>query len=656
MDRRLWVDFRDEHASGKLPRLRITTKNQPFGFQRNEPSRKLLLDDRRKAHDAFEAVSGKIEPNLTNAWPFSHDPGLPIDLGWLIDTWRQKSDSSWRQKSDSREWLSAVNDRLQRLQGAKFIRKAEEEKWSKKTVWQTLGEDEKANVLERVEVLADALARLGRLKMPLISVDKRFFEIEGAENNDPPLAVLYKRIGTGGTPLSDADYVYAVIKHLQPETYDLVETLHQPGNVGSLLTATDLVMSAVRLAAVTWKHEDSRPVADMENPNKREFHRLLQRGDFIREQFLPLIQKTEQGEIARYFSEIEAILRYRGGCDTGLPKQAFPLLRRPLVQVLLRLAQVGYLDNREDMARRKDVLRLVLFWLVAVTDASKASRLAYKVINENVHTEKCDPNVVLGRPIHDRLVTEEAVVPLPAPDEIKKMPGLVFSPENTTWLRCESRFDFKQQDFKEYQEEYSKIYIFYRNNWWRPWTHQHPILLWLQREMVAEKLDIKADPMAGRDEDTPYDYDHILPYNHWGQWTGVTRGDTLLKRAEDKKIWVVGNAIGNIRVWPSINNRADGNRSPSCKLKLYFDDDERRMCLTDSAIDRNQIEDWKEASNDPPNVGQEPLPAANEGRYRSWSFNRALAFQRAVEKRTFDLYQRYFNDLGFAEWCDSTGV
>ena len=80
MDRRLWVDFRDEHASGKLPRLRITTKNQPFGFQRNEPSRKLLLDDRRKAHDAFEAVSGKIEPNLTNAWPFSHDPGLPIDL------------------------------------------------------------------------------------------------------------------------------------------------------------------------------------------------------------------------------------------------------------------------------------------------------------------------------------------------------------------------------------------------------------------------------------------------------------------------------------------------------------------------------------------------------------------------------------------------
>ena len=326
---------------------------------------------------------------------------------------------------------------MQRLQGAKFIRKAEEEKWSKKTVWQTLGEDEKANVLERVEVLADALARLGRLKMPLISVDKRFFEIEGAENNDPPLAVLYKRIGTGGTPLSDADYVYAVIKHLQPETYDLVETLHQPGNVGSLLTATDLVMSAVRLAAVTWKHEDSRPVADMENPNKREFHRLLQRGDFIREQFLPLIQKTEQGEIARYFSEIEAILRYRGGCDTGLPKQAFPLLRRPLVQVLLRLAQVGYLDNREDMARRKDVLRLVLFWLVAVTDASKASRLAYKVINENVHTEKCDPNVVLGRPIHDRLVTEEAVVPLPAPDEIKKMPGLVFSPENTTWLRCE---------------------------------------------------------------------------------------------------------------------------------------------------------------------------------------------------------------------------
>jgi hypothetical protein len=92
----------------------------------------------------------------------------------------------------------------------------------------------------------------------------------------------------------------------------------------------------------------------------------------------------------------------------GLPKQAFPLLKRPLVQVLLRLAQVGYLNNEADATRREDVLRLVLFWLVAVTDASKASGLAYKVIEE-----ECGSGEKLGRAIHDRLIADRAAVRLP---------------------------------------------------------------------------------------------------------------------------------------------------------------------------------------------------------------------------------------------------
>ena len=54
MDRRIWVDFRDTPAPGQLLRLRVTTENHPFGFQRNEPSRKLSLDDRRKAYEAFQ--------------------------------------------------------------------------------------------------------------------------------------------------------------------------------------------------------------------------------------------------------------------------------------------------------------------------------------------------------------------------------------------------------------------------------------------------------------------------------------------------------------------------------------------------------------------------------------------------------------------------
>jgi hypothetical protein len=439
---------------------------------------------------------------------------------------------------------------------------------------------------------------------------------------------------SGGTPLSDADYVYSVIKHLRPETYDFVETLHHENkNVASLLTATDLVMSAVRLAAVIWEPVDRRPVPDLESPSKRDFHRLLQRGDFINDKFLPLIEPTESGvKISRYFDSVQTTLQYLGGCDIGLPKQAFPLLKRPLVQVLLRLAQVGYLDDAGDLTRRKDVLRLVLFWLVAVIDAPKASRLAYEVIRE-----KFELSVELGRAIHDRLLEEWAAVRLAIPDDIKTKSGLAVSPLDSKLLRGEARFNDSK---KQGDEGHTGVYEFYRNHWWRPWTHRHPLLLWLQREMVSAELDSKTDPMAGKDEDTPYDYDHILPYDHWGNWTGAKKGDRLLDFADfaDRQIWVVGNGIGNLRVWGSGLNRADGNKPPEEKLKLYadLDDIERRTLLKYSCIHVDEIDNWRMAS------GKES--------YRSWSCERALAFQSAVEMRAFHLYQRYFNELEFAEW------
>jgi hypothetical protein len=86
-------------------------------------------------------------------------------------------------------------------------------------------------------------------------------------------------------------------------------------------------------------------------------------------------------------------------------------------------------------------------------------------------------------------------------------------------------------------------------------------------------------------------------------------------------------------------NRADSDKSPKDKLNLDNDDDERRRLLKDSAIRTDQIKDWRDASG--------------EDKPRSWGTNRALAFQRAVEERTFYLYQRYFEELGFAEWLQS---
>jgi len=613
MDRRVWVDFADKPAPGQLLRLRVTTENQPFGFKISEPSTRLSLGERRRAHSAFEEIYGREKVSLEKAWPFASTPSLPVDLRRLIHLWCQNSSSAW---------LVEVAKILHELDGVTTLDR-EEGTWKKVRVWETLGPEQKDNALRRVYMLSIALSRLLNLELPLIRVDERFFNPESDEDSDPPLATLFKRIGTGGTPLSDADYVYSVIKHLRPEAYDLVETLQQDNKtVASLLTSTDLVMSTVRLAAVGWTPADGKPVPDMDNPSKRDFHRLLRRGDFIGGRFLPLLQPPERPAIAEYFNQIQSILSFRDDMDNGLPRQAFPLLKRPLVQVLLLLAEVGYLQDSSNSGYRNDVLRLVMYWLVAVTDQPKATRLAYEEITNPLNSGR-----VLGKIIRDRLIAEWAAVRLPAPEEILDVAGMAISANDTGLMRGESRFDAG----KYLETDKSEICAFYRNQWWRPWTYQHPILLWLQRKMIAAKFD--GSPIAGRDEDTLFDYDHIVPYSHWGSWTGVGKG--ALPKFADGQIHVIGNGIGNVRVWGSSLNCSDGDKSPLVKLKLDSNDSESLELLQDSVIAQSEIEDWRSVS-------------ASPDKSRIWNQERALAFQRAVERRTVNLYRDYYDALDFS--------
>ena len=492
IDRRIWVDFADKPAPGQFLRLRLTTTNQPFGFMVDAPSRRLSLGDRRVAKLAFEQTRGSdVEVNVANAWPFSYKPNLTFDLRYLIDIWIEN-------RGNLDAWSTEVTEHLKEAMAPVLVDR-KEGIWVNKLIWPELNEAIKDRSFEMVQRLAIGLSRVFTVEMPLIQVPERFFETSPNDDTDPPLATLFKRIGTGGTPLSDADYVYSVIKHLRPEAYDLVESLQgKNSTVASLLTATDLVMSTVRLAALGWRPSEGQPVADIESPSKRDFHRLLRRGAFIDERFLPLIEGAElNSPMAKLFDLIQSTLTFRGENDPGLPKQMFPLLKRSLVQVLLLLAKSGYMEP--DMRIRSEILRLVLYWIIGVKEAAKASRIAYEVISSL-------PAICgeIGRSIQDRLIAEGVGVRLPNPLELEAGTTPAALLRESGQVLGESRFRSTSEGLDQ-----TILLQFWRNHWWRPWTHEHPILLWLQRGMVSGQFDTRFDPMAGRDEDTPYDYDHM---------------------------------------------------------------------------------------------------------------------------------------------------
>lgn len=143
------------------------------------------------------------------------------------------------------------------------------------------------------------------------------------------------------------------------------------------------------------------------------------------------------------------------------------------------------------------------------------------------------------------------------------------------------------------------------------------------------------NPLAGRDEETPYDYDHIVPWADWGKPAYRSARKPFKEFCEDDPS-TIGNSIGNFRIENSSANRSDGDLSPAEKLKLNNTDLlDTQEILERSSIVSSEVLFWKKCSHD------------SQG---CWDECRALAFQNAVEMRAFRLFEQYFNEGCFEKW------
>lgn len=647
MDKKIWIDFRDKPQDEHLYHLRVTTENHPFGFQKASPSTRLSLGDRNKARMAY-LEEYPNDRDATNTEFFEHSKPwgsvFPVDLYELI--------TLWKTHKNKEICKTFVLERLKEIRHFEFDRYEENEgtktpKFNEIHPWGKLNNEEIREVERRVSDFYKSIERLFSLQIPIIKIGSEIFDGNKAESNQtqddiaPPLAVLFKRIGTGGTTLTDADYVYSLIKYRLPEAYTLVESLHGKPNVASLLSATNVVMSAVRLAAAEFNDGlpsgDKRRITDWESPNKKQFHSMLNKEGFLHENWREnievkpsagLLPILEDDSLKTSFDMLSNLLEYEpqnGPSDIGLPKYAFPLLNRPLVQVLLRWirqVQFKYPNDAENICKnnnRASIVRFVLYWRVFVLDAKEASRLAFDVLAQNK-----DPKYFPDKIIYEKL-KEELAIPIVTPEAIKH---IAFSAKDAK-LRGWRRFHITKETLVE---EKDKIKLYQR--WWGHGGHVHPILLWLQRNFVSA---VDGDPMAGRDEETPYDYDHICPGSYWYNNSknggNGTRIIDYFAEKDGEGHWRVGNSIGNVRVWGSSANRSDGDGSPTEKIL------DRKNCdeiLKQSAIKPEHSDYWRDC-----------------GKGREWDLRRVKAFQEAVEHRAFALYQSYYIDLGFDAWLGS---
>lgn len=624
MDRRIWIDLADEPSDESQFRFHVTTSNQPFGFQRYAPNSKLPLSERRKARDVYgkrlASATGNLDKTDGHTAFRASEPWesvFPLDLFDLIRVFKEDAAGLVPFASQKLEATKAALLTSLQILEASTPAHAHIERRLKRLEEAGLHE----TIQNRLAQLSMAMQRLFEFRIPLIEVPPDYFEDKGRdEKADPPLAVLFKRIGTGGTPLSDADYVYSVIKHRLPESYVLVETLSQQHNIGGLLSAPDIVMTAVRLAAAECD------LTDWESPSKADFHRLQNNDKFLAG-FVSLI--GDGGRLHIALSTLTQVIAYVGEGDCGLPKHALSLLNRPLIQVLLRWV-LPLCDQHPDTAlehvrqNRAEIVRFIMYWVLCVSDQRKASTLLFKDIKQ---TATDFPGGSFAKSLHEAQVA----VPMISPETLAGTGNIVFSSPEVNGLRGWKRFHV-EPDSSELHRSCVTLY----SRWWNlRGSHVHPILLWLQRSLVDQ---FEGFPAAGRDEETPYDYDHICPSNHWHGWTGVGGKNRLIDfhnepAADSQGHWRLGNSIGNVRVWDSSDNRSLGDASPRNKLPLEPGATLDIALLSQSLIETDEISDW--------------LLCSGEDDFQYWTKERALAFQRAIERRAFNLYRHFYQELGF---------
>ena len=268
---------------------------------------------------------------------------------------------------------------------------------------------------------------------------------------------------------------------------------------------------------------------------------------------------------------------------------------------------------------RNEILRFVLFWLLCVDNREResASKSAFKLLREREY------ELFPGQELYEKLCKDNLSVRIQHPDAIEDdviSSGSIIRAWGT-------RFYEKSAD-----GTWSVKHPTYVR-----WFHAKHLLLWVQRRtLVTEFKD--ADPLAGRDDETPYDYDHICPQNDWN--TDFRSNTYAFKRfCENQQASVVGDSIGNLRIEDSSSNRYNQDAPASWKLGLNeIDSEETQRLLEQSAISPEEAQGFKVCS-------------VTEGSPQGhWDEARALAFQEVVEKRAFRLFRQYFKEGGFDQW------
>ncbi|MCR5888345.1 DUF262 domain-containing HNH endonuclease family protein [Hymenobacter sp. J193] len=634
---RLWVDldpalrFDNADHNDRKFLLRLLTGHQPWGTRRQNPNegfheqekheaRKQLGDTRRYDYLIFPVEQpGKT---MATSWPL--DARAPVPLDELI-----KRCGGWQGPFTYPTW-----EQLRSLIPG----------------WFSAPEAAPAHLVDLLSALENLLApqpKSGRPQrsVPLLLHPETITETAStaAENElaPDPMEVLFRRVNAGGTVLEGDEMTYSLLKSSWDQAYDLVSEVINHDKVGYLFPATGVVMAATRLARRQQGHS-----SDL-TPSVSQFRRWLGRSaaagagadsEFLSEmiRLLKPAHGQQQGiftQILEEFCQLSLFNPEAVPVDVGIPRK----LLLELNPVLLHPVLSWIHDNLETPTRLEDnrlpILRYLMYLLIVRPDAQKYARLAVKVLSEQPAQSDFPDQA-----IYCAWLKKADACALPDRSQLtNQLPAHLAN----GWLNYHDEL-FGLSEERDGQA--ADPYHYFRSKFW----HRRYLLLWFQRAYLDRWFQ-GYNPMRQDANDTPYDYDHIVPYSH-----AVCSGRRTLELEESgegakrftPQRYLYLNSLGNYRAWPAWANRADSNKCHTQKLR--YNTPEPLTCEMSQELKLTSSTDFLLASAIPPVDANLWLNAG--GRPSHWPLARRQAWMQAVEQRANRLYDDLFSTLNFERW------
>ncbi len=516
---RLWLDIRPPKVEKSTRQfwVKMTTTAHPWGFNNDDECTVLTSERRREALAAFGMKDRNIYKDrieLKDTWPFAAGRPIPLDL--LLE--------ASRTSENPEDFADAV------MEGYK--------KASSETNLQKLDENDKRQIANMYSVFKDLDDYTVQYDILPLRIIEKESSPEGKTQDESSLEILFNRLNTGGTRISQDDLNYSAIKAYWggiKDTNDSIATRFMP--------PSKLVMLAIRL--VMTEADGSQGIA---NPPSIPRLRSMAKGET--EKDLDLKGRIEElyrrddskdafsTKLGQIMTKVDSWLGvtceerdpiHRGGTlafiRTSIARNS-PEVFLLLMYLASRAISGGFQVSGDD-ARG---LALLLHWFGR--DKKAAVTMVFNHLKENGETDSIRKGL-------SACFGSELLIPVYSPNEMRQFFEIERDRDWSPWVR---------KDYAPWHDFYTTV------SWWGNSVAQE-MLLYAQREYIDAqfKLYDPAREDMWEKHNRPWDYDHIVPQN-WIKERGRTRA-TFRDYCDH---WV--GRIGNIGAIPFEDNRSKSDK------------------------------------------------------------------------------------------------